>query len=201
MLQSLLSFDTSLLLSARAMISPEYARYVQIAWELIVVWGALLLIGIWLKWVQKKDTHYKIASLEIASTIALTFIVYSVINLGLPQDWRISPQLVADGIKPLIPHPLDNSFPSGHALFSAALFVGLFCFLRNRWLLAITAILGLITVSARVMGGVHYPLDIIGGLVFGGVGAWIASTIIEKTSFLRRYIFPIFLRVASWIRL
>ena len=28
---------------------------------------------------------------------------------------------ISGAIAPLIPHPVDNSFPSGHALFTAAL--------------------------------------------------------------------------------
>lgn len=96
----------------------------------------------------------------------MTFIVYLIINAFVPQ-WRPSPQEIAGSIAPLIPHPLDNSFPSGHALFTAALFMGLIRFYKNKSLILITIVIGLITVSARVIGGVHYPGDILGGFFFG----------------------------------
>lgn len=201
MLQTLLSFDTSTLLWARTLISPEYARYVQIIWELIVLWGGTILIWLWLQWVQKKDNRYKVWALEIAFTIGLTFILYSVINLWLPQDWRASPQIVANGIKPLIPHPVDNSFPSGHALFTAALLVGIIRFFKNKILIILTVIIWLMTVSARVMAGVHYPGDIIGGFVVGGIGAYMMTLLLENTQLFRRYIFAALIKIASWIKL
>ncbi|MBP6981766.1 phosphatase PAP2 family protein, partial [Candidatus Gracilibacteria bacterium] len=142
MLETLLSLDTSALLWARTLVGVEYAKYVQISGELIVILAAIILIGLWLKGVQKKDNRYKIWALEITFTIGLTFIFYSIINLGLPQDWRESPQVVANGIKPLIPHPVDNSFPSGHALFTAALLVGIIRFFRNKYLIGLTIIIG-----------------------------------------------------------
>lgn len=91
--------------------------------------------------------------------------LYSIINFGLPQ-WRPSPIEVAGGIKPLIPHPIDNSFPSGHALFSAALFVGIWKYFRKKYLLLMVVIIAITTTSARVIGGVHYPGDILGGFFF-----------------------------------
>ncbi|MBP6981322.1 phosphatase PAP2 family protein, partial [Candidatus Gracilibacteria bacterium] len=126
---------------------------------------------------------------------------YSIINLGLPQDWRESPQVVANGIKPLIPHPVDNSFPSGHALFTAALLVGIIRFFRNKYLIGLTIIIGCITVSARVIGGVHYPVDIIGGIIVGGIGAYMMTILVENTQFFRRYIFAALIKIASWIKL
>ncbi len=56
------------------------------------------------------------------------------------------------GADALIPHPLDNSFPSGHALFMAALVVGIFRRFPRWDILLVTVLMGLITVSARVIG-------------------------------------------------
>lgn len=201
MLETLLSLDTSALLWARTLVWVEYAKYVQISWELIVILAAIILIGLWLKWVQKKDNRYKIWALEITFTIGLTFIFYSIINLWLPQDWRESPQVVANGIKPLIPHPVDNSFPSGHALFTAALLVGIIRFFRNKYLIGLTIIIWCITVWARVIGWVHYPVDIIGGIIVGGIGAYMMTILVENTQFFRRYIFAALIKIASWIKL
>jgi membrane-associated phospholipid phosphatase len=69
------------------------------------------------------------------------------------------------GFEPLWPHAVDNSFPSDHvalggALATAVLFLnrplGLFL-----WLLVLA--IGLL----RVIAGLHYPVDIVGGAVAG----------------------------------
>lgn len=118
MLQYLLSLDNSLLISASGLISPEYAPLVQLLGESIVIFVALMLISLWLYGVKIKQDTYKKNALRIFSTIILVFIVYGIINLGLPQ-WRPG-AMELSGATALIPHPTDNSFPSGHALFSAA---------------------------------------------------------------------------------
>ena len=56
-------------------------------------------------------------ALHVFFTIVCVFIAYAVINLGIPQ-WRPGAIEAVHGIAPLIPHPIDNSFPSGHALFT-----------------------------------------------------------------------------------
>lgn len=122
MLQYLLSLDVELLIMARGLIGPEYAILIQILGESIVIAGGIFLVILWLTGVKNHDDEYKKNALRIFATILMVFIIYSIVNFGIPQ-WRPSPIEVAGGIKPLIPHPIDNSFPSGHALFSAALLI------------------------------------------------------------------------------
>lgn len=129
----------------------------------------------------------------------LTFIIHACINLGVPQ-WRLGPQDVVGGIKPLIPHPIDNSFPSGHALFTTAALMGIYRFWKNAWIIGITILLGLITASARVIGGVHYPGDILGGWMFGALGGYIFSRIILK-NFFQNTLFPLIIKTVSFFHL
>ena len=62
--------------------------------ETIIVYGALVLLGVWFAGIYQKKKEYKIYALEIFFTIVLTFVIYTIVNLGIPQ-WRISPQEVA----------------------------------------------------------------------------------------------------------
>lgn len=199
MISTLLALDTSLLLSARWLVGPEYAHIVAFCGETIVVYGALVLLGVWFAGIYQKKKEYKIYALEIFFTIVLTFVIYTIVNLGIPQ-WRISPQEVAGAIDPLIPHPIDNSFPSGHALFTAWLLVWLLRFFPNRWLIFGTLLFGLLTAGARVIGGIHYPGDILGGWFFGTLGAMVGATLVTKPLFQKR-IFPSLIRVAEWMKL
>jgi membrane-associated phospholipid phosphatase len=195
-LQSLLDFDLSLLEQARTLISPEYARLVQISWELIVIYGAILLISLWLYGVYHQKNKYKQIALALFWTITSVFVVYAIMNLGIPQ-WRPGAMEIS-GAHALIPHPTDNSFPSGHALFTGALLIGVWRYIHRGWLIASILILGLITLISRVIGGVHYPGDIIAGLIIGGSGVYILQPLI---SLLDKKVSPILLKIASWIRL
>lgn len=121
MIQSLLALDTSLFLSAQSLVSPEYATIIQILGEAVVVAGGIFLVMLWLTGVRRDDIEYKKNALRIFMGIIGVFVLYSIINLGIPP-WRPG-AMELSGATALIPHPTDNSFPSGHALFSAALIV------------------------------------------------------------------------------
>lgn len=199
MFSPLLSYDTYLLRQARELISPEYATWVQVLSESVVLWWAGLLLFIWFSWHFRHDTEGKRNALRIFFTIISVFVIYSIINFWIPA-WRPNPQTVVGGIAPLIPHPIDNSFPSGHALFSAALLVGVWRYYRNPLTLSVTIILGILTVVLRVIGWVHYPWDILGGLFFGTLGAlliwkWIVWNWMEHT------LYPWLIRIASWLKM
>lgn len=89
--------------------------------------------------------------------------------------------------RPFVPHPgllvlvgktHDYSFPSDHASIAGAIVVALFVAGRHR--LAILAVAIAITLAfARVYVGVHYPSDVVAGLVLGGLVAAIGGTVVR----------------------
>jgi len=76
--------------------------------------------------------------------------------------------------------------------------VSLFRYYRRYWLIALTLVIGLITLTARVVGGVHYPGDIIGGLFFGVLGAYLLRPLVDMVNIR---ITPVLIKIASWVRL
>lgn len=61
-------------------------------------------------------------------------------------------------------------FPSRHALSAGAFAATLGC--TTRWLGAVGWIYALLVALARVYAGVHWPSDVLAGLVLGGFVAW-----------------------------
>ncbi len=97
----------------------------------------------------------------------LTFsvIISYVASVALKNYERIGrPDILNVNLRPLI-RLSDYGFPSSHAAFYSALAVSLF--LINRRAGVFAGLLGLVIGAARILAGVHTPLDILGGFVLG----------------------------------
>lgn len=68
----------------------------------------------------------------------------------------------------LISHAANQSFPSDHTTVSIAIAFGLTFFTRYKFIGLLAIITACIIGFARIVAGVHYPLDILGAI---GVGA------------------------------
>lgn len=82
------------------------------------------------------------------------------------------------------------SFPSNHATVAMALYGFLMyaawkLFPRYRVLFVpLCATLILLVGFSRLYLGVHYPSDVIAGLILGGIFAWIGSLVVEKLAWI-----------------
>ncbi len=197
MLQTLLEFDKNLLISARSCMHDDWTFWIVIFGELIVVWYAIFIVWLWLYGTFKKSTPAKKAALNIGVLICLVFGIYSILNFGIPQ-WRESPQDIVWSVKALIPHPIDNSFPSGHALFWGAGLVGICMFWKKNTLLFLSLWIGLISNLARIFWAVHYPWDTIFGFIIGILWAFLLLPLGQK---ITDSIFPFVQKIASFFRL
>lgn len=80
---------------------------------------------------------------------------------------------VNNEVTQLISHEASGSFPSGHAAFFFALAMAVFFFYK-KW--SILFFLGAILIGfARIIAGVHWPIDILGGAIIGILSAWLVK--------------------------
>ncbi len=80
----------------------------------------------------------------------------------------------------ILSHIPDNSFPSDHATIGTAFLVGLFLFGYKKsfyYLLPLFILMFL----ARIIWGIHYPFDILWGIVVGTVAGYIIFCIRDNT--------------------
>lgn len=157
----------------------------------------LVLVGLWLYGAYKKDNAPKVDALMMLYSIGFAFLVYVILNLGLP--FRPRPETVAT-IRPLIDHLPDNSFPSGHAIFAGASVFAAFLYMKKRcitWVLLFTSVF---MVLSRVLAGIHYPLDILAGVCIGLIGAFVVYKVREK-KFMTDYLLVYPVKIAAFFKL
>lgn len=124
----------------------------------------LFLIGYWIFATLQQNVAIK----EKLLVILYTDILAGVLVIIIQQFIHVDRPLVFLQNKWvfLLSHIPDNSFPSDHATIGAAFLVAIFLFGYRKifyYLLPFFIIMFL----ARIVGGVHYPLDILWGIVVG----------------------------------
>lgn len=138
------------------------------------IWILIALILIF----SGKNKKYGIAMML---SLALCLLIG---NLTLkPLIARIRPCDINDTVNLLIKRPTDASFPSGHTMASFAAAVSLLYYNKKIGLLAL--ILASLIAFSRLYLYVHYPTDILAGMLIG-IGIAIVSQKIINTYYRRK---------------
>lgn len=135
-----------------------------------VIWillAAVLLIG--------KKTRP--AGLAVAAALILDLILCN--GILKPLFARVRPFDVNTAVELLVARPLDFSFPSGHtaAAFAAASALGFAG--RRRYCLAALVLAALMAFS-RLYLYVHYPTDVLGGILVGLLCGFLGALLSRK---------------------
>ena len=80
------------------------------------------------------------------------------------------------------------SFPSGHSQTAASLFASLSCRAKKWWVWLLSALAVALVMCSRLYFGVHYPTDVLTGLVLGSVIAVIWQLIYRYAAGARYFI-------------
>ncbi|HET7530533.1 MAG TPA: phosphatase PAP2 family protein [Mycobacteriales bacterium] len=78
----------------------------------------------------------------------------------------------------LVHHSADPSFASDHATMAGAVVVG--TFLVSRRLGVVATVAGLLMAFARVYVGAHFPVDVVAGLLLGGLVAGLGWLLLHR---------------------
>ncbi|MBI2642419.1 MAG: phosphatase PAP2 family protein [Candidatus Wildermuthbacteria bacterium] len=115
--------------------------------------------------------------------LVLEMLVAAVLSRGIITEairffFPVSRPFVENGTAPLIEHAASSSFPSGHASLFFALGTVLYFYNKKAGIvfLLASAVIGI----ARVLAGVHWPIDIIAGALIGIASGWVVVRLSRK---------------------
>jgi undecaprenyl-diphosphatase len=130
---------------------------------------AAILAWLWWTGPTAPDARRKRLLLAVgAAMLALAVNVGLNIVLPRPRPFMVLPAHVLVGSP-----PHDPSFPSDHAAFTSAIAVTLVLAGISGW--GAVGLLGAFVIgTSRVIVGVHYPSDIVGGVIVGAICAVLA---------------------------
>ncbi len=144
-------------------------------------WLPFILVGIFIlyylrvflsprfKETSEGESAWVYAFKNIFIVLGSTFLVWGFSQIINYFYYSPRPFLVLDDINLLFAHGDVDSFPSGHATFFFSLALMSYYY-SPRWLVNLLLV-GAVTISiARVASGVHWPMDILGAFVLGGIG-------------------------------
>lgn len=150
----------------------------------------LVLIIFWFYGPKEKLTAIRVVSFGLIGWLGINNLIGTI--------WfRNRPFIRMIGTQEIIFHQPDKSFPSDHATLGFTLAVGLLLTGYNKlgWFLFVwTVVFSL----SRVIVGVHFPLDIVAGLIVGGLMA-LAGDWLKKP--FDRYVGRPIIRLAQLIKL
>jgi len=135
-----------------------------------------------------KKIGSRITQITILSLSAGFALLFSHIIKILVQAPR--PFIVLSNINELFLYGSYDSFPSGHATFFSALAIAIFMYHRK---MGIFFMCGAVLIGlARIIVGIHFPIDILAGFILGGTLSWATyyttnrfiSTFFPKIDFL-----------------
>ena len=111
----------------------------------------------------------------IFSYVSVNIILKNVIG-------RIRPYDAIEELMCIIEVQPDFSFPSGHSSISFACLTVIFLMVPKKTYAVIPAVIGLLICFSRMYVGVHYPTDILGGILLGILCGLLAYFIVNKAA-------------------
>lgn len=142
-------------------LAPGAVRYIWGAFSFIANPAIFLLIFLILYWnVSKKE------GISLGYNMILTLVIINTIKsiFASPRPFQISDRINSLDMDQTA---TGTSFPSGHSAISASLFSSLYLSFKSLVGLILLIIAPIFVALSRVVLGVHFPIDVIFGLLIG----------------------------------
>ena len=180
MLESLINFEGSILLFLQNYVRNPVLNALLIPFTLSNNAGisCILIVAVFIYF-----KSFRKAGILMGISLLLEFLLNNLIIKNLFA--RIRPYEVIDGLILLVGKAPDYSFPSGHTGSAFALAVVIFMVMDRKYGI-IALILASLMGFSRLYVGIHYPSDVLGGVILGVVTSVIAVKCFPDSSRLMK---------------
>lgn len=125
---------------------------------------------------RRRKVGFAILAAELLAMLIGNMILKSLV--GRPRPFYVDPTLYVNTNEIAILRPSGSSFPSGHTSSSFAAAFTIFFFNKKAGIAAF--LLASLIAFSRMYLFVHYPTDILGGIVVGFICAKLSSIFVEE---------------------
>lgn len=141
----------------------------------------LILFLAILYWLFSKKKAKKLAWFMLFNGVA-NGIIKDIVKMPRPFDKGV--------VKPLrIETATGSSFPSGHTQTATSFWMGSMLLLKTKASVILGTIMILLTAVSRMYLGVHWPMDVLGGIGFGVIFTYFAAQLIgEEGNFTKWHV-------------
>lgn len=183
MVESLINVDNNILIFLQEYVRNSILNALLIPFTLSNNTGiiCILLVAIFIYF-----KNFRKVGILMGISLILEFVLTNLII----KNWvaRIRPYEVIDGLTLLVGKAHDYSFPSGHTGSAFALAVVIFMVMERKYGIIALALASLMGFS-RLYVGIHYPSDVLGGIILGVITSIIAVKCFPDSSmFMQKFI-------------
>ncbi len=144
--------------------------------------GYILLFCLFLFLLVNLRKYWKMVTAALVSGLFARLVLVNLIRWILPK----ARPFVENQVNLLITHPPTSAFPSGHASFYFAIVAVVFLYFKKMkkppkfwWLISLLFFLISLAIGiARVFCGIHWPSDILAGVIVGIFSGWLVYRIL-----------------------
>lgn len=129
-----------------------------------------IILAVIIIWCLNKKEGWRLGLIALSS---------GALNAGVKQIFKIQRPIGGEGIRSLRLETAGGySFPSGHTQFTASIWTKLALMVKKRWFSVSATVLIVLVGLSRIYLGVHFPSDVIAGLIIGILWALIFDKIL-----------------------